>query len=317
MKKRKTARLSPWSGPTIPCPMCGKMFYLQPYKAKRPGIKYCSSKCAGIGKRGKDNANWTRVDRECEWCGRTFSIRAKKKKTFCSRRCAADFKIDKFKTQDDPDRWVKCGTCGKDIYVIPWRIKANHKQYCDLECFNNRETRRKPILVEANCKECDEVFMASKYAIADGWGKFCSPSCAGTWQAKHHSSPYSRCKGGKRPDIGNQPFKSAWEANWARLLNYRKDGGQILGWKYEADTFRFPAKQKGRCKSYTPDFRISATDGTIYYDEVKGWMDETSKIKLDRMAHYYSEVDIRVQGAKEYRAAQKSMCDIIPNWEKS
>lgn len=118
--------------------------------------------------------------------------------------------------------------------------------------------------------------------------------------------------GGKREDLGGMYFRSAWEANYARYLNFLKRAGEIVGWEYEADTFRFPV-QRGNME-YTPDFKVVGMDGEIVYHEVKGYMDKDSAVKLRRMAKYYPTVRIIVIGREEY-AALKKWAGLVQGWE--
>lgn len=127
---------------------------------------------------------------------------------------------------------------------------------------------------------------------------------------------YSRCKHGKREDIGGQFFRSSWEANYARFLNFLIAQGQIAKWEYEPDTFWFEKIRRG-VRSYTPDFKITEPSGTIYYVEIKGWMDAKSKTKLKRMAKYYPKIDLRLVGQKAYTELAKKLGGAIPGWERA
>lgn len=124
---------------------------------------------------------------------------------------------------------------------------------------------------------------------------------------------YSRSRGGKRDDLGGMYFRSAWEANYARYLNWLMDQDDIKGWEYEADTFVFEGYTRG-AMTYRPDFKVTEKDGRIVYHEVKGWMDGPSKTRLKRMAKHYPDVEVIVIGEPEYRAIAKWK-DMIPNWE--
>ena len=124
---------------------------------------------------------------------------------------------------------------------------------------------------------------------------------------------YSRAKGGKREDLDDMYFRSSWEANYARYLNFLVDNGEIISWKYEVDRFDFPVERGTR--EYTPDFKIYENDGRIIYHEIKGWMDAKSKTKLKRMAKYYPEEEVIVIGEDEYKAISKQVRNLIPNWE--
>ena len=91
-------------------------------------------------------------------------------------------------------------------------------------------------------------------------------------------------KGGKRT-VGEREvfFRSRWEANYGRYLEWLKNNGEIAGWEHEVDVFWFENVKRG-CVSYLPDFKITHNDGSIDYLEVKGWMVQRSKTKLKRMS---------------------------------
>lgn len=126
-------------------------------------------------------------------------------------------------------------------------------------------------------------------------------------------NPYTRTKGGKRADLGDMYFRSAWEANYARYLNWLLENGDIASWEYEADTFIFEGYTRG-AMTYRPDFKITEKDGRVVYHEIKGWMDGPSKTRLKRMAKHYPDVEVIVIGEAEYKALRK-WASLIPNWE--
>ena len=114
-------------------------------------------------------------------------------------------------------------------------------------------------------------------------------------------------KGGRRADLDNRYFRSTYEANYARFLNFTK-----VKWEYESKTFWFDKITRGN-RSYTPDFYLPATDE---YHEVKGWMDEQSVTKLTRMARYFPDVKIVVIDGTFFASAnRKGLCRLIPGWE--
>ena len=124
---------------------------------------------------------------------------------------------------------------------------------------------------------------------------------------------YSRAAGGRREDLGGQYFRSMWEANYARYLNWLVEQGEIQEWEYEADTFVFHGETRGAI-TYRPDFKVTERDGSVIYHEVKGWMDGPSKTRLRRMKKHYPDVQIVLIGEEEYKALSKWK-GIIPNWE--
>jgi hypothetical protein len=131
---------------------------------------------------------------------------------------------------------------------------------------------------------------------------------------KAQSAAYSRTNHGRRQDLDNQFFRSMWEANYARYLNFLQAQGLILKWEYEPDTFWFEAIRRGT-RSYLPDFKVTDPDGSVHYDEVKGWMDPKSKTKIARMAKYHPDVDLRVIDAKAYREIARKLGGAIAGWE--
>ena len=128
-------------------------------------------------------------------------------------------------------------------------------------------------------------------------------------------NPYAKINQGRRADLGDQYFRSSWEANFARYLNLLKANGDIYDWAYEPDTFWFEAIRRG-VRSYKPDFKIWDTeDAEPHYVEVKGWMDSKSKTKLKRMTKYYPKVKVIVFGKREYNDLRKKLSKVILNWE--
>jgi hypothetical protein len=96
---------------------------------------------------------------------------------------------------------------------------------------------------------------------------------------------FSRTKKGKREDLGDNVFRSAMEANFARILNHLG-----IKYKFEERTFFFH-NYKSRPYQYTPDFDISGSiDGfeSGWY-ETKGWLDSQSRQKMRRFKKNYPE----------------------------
>ena len=125
---------------------------------------------------------------------------------------------------------------------------------------------------------------------------------------------HSYRNGGKRDDLNDLYVRSAWEANYARYLNWLQAHGEILGWEYEPETFEFAKIKRGH-RSYTPDFKIRTTNNDIEYHEVKGYMDQASQTKLNRMARYYPNIKIILIDKEVYYAVAKTMKSLIPTWE--
>lgn len=147
--------------------------------------------------------------------------------------------------------------------------------------------------------------------------RFCSNKCRARFIATHPErfaqTKTRRGRGGKRDDLGGRYFRSSWEANWARYLNTRIVAGEIRRWEYESETFEFPIRRGSRF--YTPDFRVVYADGSMEYQEIKGYMDQKSRTKLKRMAKYHPSVSVVVIDAARYHRIEREVAAKVPHWE--
>lgn len=109
-------------------------------------------------------------------------------------------------------------------------------------------------------------------------------------------------------------YRSKWEANYARYLQFLKEKGEILSWAHEPKTFWFDGIKRG-CMSYLPDFHVVNKNGSEEYHEVKGWTDERSATKLKRMEKYFPEVKLVLIQEKSYKTIARSISMMIKDWE--
>jgi hypothetical protein len=129
--------------------------------------------------------------------------------------------------------------------------------------------------------------------------------------------PRQKCtwKQGWRVIVGiRKYYRSIWEANYARYLEFLKLHGDILEWQHEPETFWFDNVLRG-CRSYLPDFKVKNKDGSIEYHEVKGWMDKRSATKLKRMKKYHPQIHLVLIEAKQYREIKDKLSRLIDGWE--
>lgn len=137
-------------------------------------------------------------------------------------------------------------------------------------------------------------------------GKICSPeqikkmSIASRKKLKNQNV-FSFSKKGIRDDL-NCFFRSTWEANYARYLNFIGEK-----WAYESKTYEL-----GEGISYTPDFILE--NGT--HIEIKGWLTEKGLKKLNLFQNQYPFINFIFVGKKEYIEIKAQYQFIIANWEK-
>lgn len=108
-------------------------------------------------------------------------------------------------------------------------------------------------------------------------------------------------------------FRSKWEANYARYLEFLKHQKQILDWEHEPKTFWFDDIRRGVC-SYLPDFKVIENDHKQNWIEVKGYMDARSLTKIKRFRKYYPDEILRIIDGKWFKANNKKL-KWLPGWE--
>ena len=90
------------------------------------------------------------------------------------------------------------------------------------------------------------------------------------------------------------------------------DKNVVVSWDYEPKTFYFPVRRGNY--QYTPDFFVSFVDGRVEWHEVKGWMDNNSKVKLKRFAKYFPD-EVLVLIDREKYLAISSEFNHLEGWE--
>lgn len=109
-------------------------------------------------------------------------------------------------------------------------------------------------------------------------------------------------------------FRSRWEANYAHYLESCRVSGVIKKWEHEPHLFVFEAVDT-KYKTYLPDFRVTMTDNSVEYHEVKGWFDERSRTKIEYMGLYFPEVCLKVFSGDWFSKKTPKLEKLVPNWE--
>lgn len=142
-----------------------------------------------------------------------------------------------------------------------------------------------------------------------------------TLKTKFSRGVYSTPRGNASWKSGNRTigdrtiyFRSRWEANYARYLQFLKEKKAIKDWQYEKTVYWFDKIKRG-VVSYLPDFDVFENNGRMDHHEVKGWMDARSKTKLKRMAKYYPEKTVKIIDKHWFRDVGKQIKGLIPDWE--
>lgn len=297
---------------TYKCEICFKEFVrpLTGNKIKR----FCSKQCSHIwGKQHleeyyRDKREHGKISSVCAACGKEYQVYKKeleRGRKLCSRKCITKYCQDKLIISS-------CLYCKKEMKLRPFQPKTGKGKFCNIKCSIEYQKINGNTLV--SCAICGTQFKVVNSRLKNGNGRFCSMSCRNRHLLINRIIGHKNGhRGGKRDDLGIY-VRSSWEANYARYLNWLKDKGEIISWEYEVDTFWFEGIKRGNV-AYTPDFKVTEKDGSIIYHEVKGYMDDKSKVKLNRMAKYHPDIKIIIIGHKEYKELKK-IKQLIPNWEE-
>jgi hypothetical protein len=214
---------------------------------------------------------------------------------------------------------------GKIVKASPEVAKKRGKAYAERLASGEQQHARGMLGKKHSAEFCAEQSRRERQRVQDGTHHFQKKKTQKQLTAASRrliervkfapNSIYSHAKRGYRDDLGRIFFRSRWEANYARYLNLLIAQGHILRWEFEVDTFWFEKIRRG-VRSYTPDFKVYGIDGSVWYEEVKGWMDKKSATKLKRMAKYHPSVTVRVVDEKAYKEIAKKLSSVIPLWEK-
>lgn len=99
---------------TVACAQCGKQFSIGRKRHEAGRGKFCSAACSNL-------ARITRIDIECEYCGRTVE-RARPGQRFCSTRCMNLHVKEEAAT-------VRCYVCGAAC-----ERSSSGRSYCSSQC---------------------------------------------------------------------------------------------------------------------------------------------------------------------------------------
>lgn len=124
-------------------------------------------------------------------------------------------------------------------------------------------------------------------------------------------------KTGFRSDLACS-FRSTWEANYARYLNYIGEN-----WTYEQYKFPMIIDEKLICV-YTPDFEVNSN-----YIEIKGHAESSTvwtcsckrcirdKERIGLMLRLYPDIPLILVGRAEYKELSEKYANLIAGWEKT
>jgi len=137
------------------------------------------------------------------------------------------------------------------------------------------------------------------------------------YDEKSHPSSHQimRPKLGFRDDLGIE-FRSKMEANVYRFYKWLELQGGKIKVSYEPRLFTFPLDSDNRfgIRGYIPDLEITSDEG-IWFIEVKGQMDDTSREKARLFSKNYPGLTLYFIFPKQYEKIRQNYAHLIKNWE--
>lgn len=258
----------------------------------------------------------SKIETKCSNCGNIFTGEPNRK--YCSRQCASI--VNHAKRSQIVARTIICKTCGKEFQSI----KSSKRKFCSLSCSSkyHNQGRKGFRDVVLTCSYCGDTFTKLKCEYDKHNNKgldrhFCSKKCAGKsfigeernnttksllkWRKTSSAKTIKYRAGWYRNDLDCY-FRSSWEANYARIMNYLG-----ISWQYEPETF--PMCIDGQETSYLPDFFIPEENK---YVEVKGyWRNDLSKKKYENFSKCHN---IELVDPPIYNDLKKRYSDLVL-WE--
>lgn len=196
--------------------------------------RFCGSKCKNAWNRRPENGE--KIVKQCIICGKEMRVyKSQSAGKVCSKECK---NINQSQRLSSDKKSLKCEHCGKNFDV---NISCNRK-YCSPQC----SSLSKRTSLEKQCEICNKTFQIKKSAYERK--RFCSRNCQMIAQSNGKIHIHVNGRSGYRIDIkGNHYFKSAFEADYARYLQYSN-----IAYEYEPKTFEILVDNQIR--HYTPDF---------------------------------------------------------------
>jgi hypothetical protein len=256
-----------------------KDFYKSPeYRSKQSALT------KAVWRSGRFDSVYIKLKRKCRRidCKNSFKVQPSDPKLYCSIRCAALVK--------SPGRNHSAATKLKISASLTGKKYPNRP----------KEPPRYSI-----CLYCCKEFRWRYWRPATNPIKYFSRMCLIKDVGSRPTSPRAaRAKAGIRLDIDSKIyFFSRWEANYARILNFKN-----IKWVHQPKVFRLKSQR------YTPDFYLSETNEFV---EIKNFLSEYSARRDKEFRELYPDIKLKLILKEDYLKMQNKFAPKIKMWEYS
>ena len=168
-----------------------------------------------------------KATKTCEYCREPFSMKPRYSKPrferlrYCGKSCS-------WKARINPPRRPRCGqvfscgTCGKEFYLHPSRVKTGSKRgkrYCSRDCNNKSLFTNRPL----NCVVCGSEFYCPRSQELYRNRKTCSLECKGILTGRRNSGPNCHFWRGGVSSENRKIRYSARMEKWRKTVFTRDD----------------------------------------------------------------------------------------------
>lgn len=176
-----------------------------------------------------------------------------------------------------------CCVCAKEFKLNVKRKEVARELFCSIECCRTRWNRTH---VTRTCEFCKKEFTRPRSVKQ---ARFCSWSCYREAEPPKEQSGI-RANFGKyvSPKAGRVHFDSRLELRRMKELDF---DASVVTWS--RSKHRIPWRDvDGKERTYFPDFDVEYVDGTHVIEEVKGYIDESSRLKIEAGRQYCADRNI-------------------------
>ena len=300
---------------TATCEACGLVFEFEKQKSSKPDKRACSNQCSYALRVQSRRKIYDPIEKVCLECKLVFEDTSKKKLV---SKCKVCINTEMVRTRNSHGSYARSESQNKKLsntlrqkYDAGWDpLSLEGRQ----KLADSMKTRwQSGDMSEKTKMTCQEKYGAEHWTKSSigreklselSKGRILSATARKNMSDAHSrrirssGNHYQRGNGGYREDLGHN-VRSNWEANFSRILKL-----QGKDYEYEPVTFELD-----NATSYTPDFRI---EGVFY--EVKGYLTETAKKKLDAFKSKFHDVPFVLINGVEYNKLRDEYQDKIL-WE--
>jgi len=268
----------------LTCEVCNKTFQKE-YKKRTH--KTCSKDCSYRLRQKSRKEIHGSLKKVCDCCNQVFNDTSKKKLVTTCKGCVYKKMVETRHTNESYSRTEeqnkKLSETLKEKYKNGWNEKVNTPR---LRAKNSR--RMKKMWSSGKMQQMTKQTCLKKYGV-EHWMQ----TDEAIHKVKNSGSFY-------RDDLG-RAFRSSWEANYARILNYEN-----IKWEFEPRFFELSNGER-----YLPDFLIEGKK----FIEIKGFWYGNSREKVEMFKIEYSEFEFEIIDGSEYNKLESKYKHLIKEWE--